>query len=622
MARRKNTAETFEILHQLSVERRTRERLKKDAAKAAASAAGQPQPPGSPEGVSPGKAAPEAAPTFTPQVQRSPLLGPEASEAPRRISGPAAGPRTVKETLSRKQRAGARAAAPALVRFAPEEPEVAAPLFQHEPQPTILERFPSLQDRSGALLRGQEARAAAAFAGSRATQVSATTATSLFQEETTKTRAAAGPPPATASSHEVPELSDGPPLGEADRVVKEWAEAGRGSVDPVLLGAPAQDLWEPVTRRIPEGHPSGLPLGGASRQLDSAQGPAALLPQDLPPRDPDAADPRVRSADQGPLLLSPVEEDPRALTADPVVPSRRAWARGALGLVQRGGSWLVGDGSNRWLERRVELKISTLLVLGMGGIVVVTLILTSLRLPGLEDPLFRANREGGSTPLSSGVTSSGVTPSPGSGSRSAPGSALAPTPPSPERLLTEGAPGPAAGGALAGNVAPPQAASPRKVLPLWGPGSQVEDAGGGISRAPDPAPEVRNVMDAVPRPPAAQADPGGQPETREAPAVTAGENNQDGLHYKIQVRALESMEGAQRIFDYLALLGFETTSMKEDRRRSRPDGEKVYTVFVGRYADRGDADRECERLKRESRARPYKGKPDFFANCLVVTFSS
>jgi len=49
-----------------------------------------------------------------------------------------------------------------------------------------------------------------------------------------------------------------------------------------------------------------------------------------------------------------------------------------------------------------------------------------------------------------------------------------------------------------------------------------------------------------------------------------------------------------------------------------PAGQPLYTVYVGRFSDKKKADQELDRLKKETRMKPYKDKPDFFGRSLVL----
>src|SRR5439155_212337 len=82
--------------------------------------------------------------------------------------------------------------------------------------------------------------------------------------------------------------------------------------------------------------------------------------------------------------------------------------------------------------------------------------------------------------------------------------------------------------------------------------------------------------------------------------------------YLIQVRAKESMEGAQRILEYLsANFGLGPAYIERDLRGDHnAEGKVLYTAFVGPYFRRVEADKECERLKKETRRTPYRNSED------------
>ena len=81
------------------------------------------------------------------------------------------------------------------------------------------------------------------------------------------------------------------------------------------------------------------------------------------------------------------------------------------------------------------------------------------------------------------------------------------------------------------------------------------------------------------------------------------------------------MEGAQSILEYLSVnFGLGPAYIERDLRGDRSsEGKQLYTAFVGPYFGRAEADRECERLKRETRRTPYKNKVEFFQDSLVIT---
>ena len=80
-----------------------------------------------------------------------------------------------------------------------------------------------------------------------------------------------------------------------------------------------------------------------------------------------------------------------------------------------------------------------------------------------------------------------------------------------------------------------------------------------------------------------------------------------------------------QILDYLGVFGFDQHRTEPDPRGAKnSDGKPFYTVFVGAYDDRAEADRECSRLKRATRDRPFRNRPDFadfFDDAFVITRS-
>ncbi|MBI4601123.1 MAG: SPOR domain-containing protein [Planctomycetes bacterium] len=195
--------------------------------------------------------------------------------------------------------------------------------------------------------------------------------------------------------------------------------------------------------------------------------------------------------------------------------------------------------------------------------------------------------------------------------------------------------GPAPRGRRAANVFPPrspqgdgvfpprspqrdEAAPGARRLPLWSPQFPrilPLTAGGGQGLAG--LPEIRNVQGpaAPPGTPAGASSPaGGEPAEAAAPAAPPSP-----YHYRIQVRAKESWTGAQRILEYLETFGFQDGYLETDARGDTgSDGKPLYTVFVGHFFDERDAQEECDRLKRETRQRPYKSRGRFFEDSLVL----
>lgn len=381
-----------------------------------------------------------------------------------------------------------------------------------------------------------------------------------------------------------------------------WADPRRAAVDPVLLGEEAaSESWGSVRRgRLLEvSAPTLVESTCIAPQPERSSGDEML------PFDAAAAEPGAPSGggstrqefatganeDAGPLPMATVISQlppEAALPALPATASRNSiWAS-----LRHAGAWVLGSGSSRLLDRRIEVRVSSLLVLGMSGIVVTTLVLTYLRLPGPDDPLFR--------------------------SRSTPAFATRPS----SSPATTSVPRESASHE-ASSVSP----GPIRHFPRWGPGMSYQDPGASPTAATPagPFPEIRDVVvTALPpvEPPAPAPRDLSGPATPPAPVAQVAADGELTAGYRIQVRAKESEAGAHGILDYLSLFGFEKPLLEEDPRGDRsPQGDKLYTVFVGRYADRTMAQRECDRLKRETRARPYKNRPEFFQDCLVITRS-
>ena len=247
-------------------------------------------------------------------------------------------------------------------------------------------------------------------------------------------------------------------------------------------------------------------------------------------------------------------------------------------VVGRALSWMSGIRAVTALERRIELKISTMVALALSGAIILVLVLTYLRLPPKEDAL-----------LASFLPDSG-------------------------RIVEK----PRSGATAAGNEEGERRSDLRS-LPLWSPSSAPP--GEPILPAPSTAkPDLRNV-ESLPG-----ADASTEPPSVDSPAAgggTGGEPSAERFVYLIQVRGKENMEGARRILDYLANFGFDRQKTEPDPRGVKnSEGKPFYTVFVGPYEDRAEADRECSRLKRLTRDRPFRNRPDFsdfFEDALVIT---
>jgi hypothetical protein len=260
----------------------------------------------------------------------------------------------------------------------------------------------------------------------------------------------------------------------------------------------------------------------------------------------------------------------------------------------RAGEAIFGAAWPAILDRVVHLRVSTLLALLMAGVITIVLFLTYLKLPPQENALVSNFLE--SSPRPAGGEAEG---GPAAGPRLVDPAAL------------PAAPGPS-GGARQVLVRP---------VPLWSPGAGgVEGEAGSPQRATEP--EIRNVEPAVP--PAggegtapgetATANGAAAPEGGDAPAAAPRSPHL----YLIQVKAKESGEEAERILEYLGLLGFGDPRVEHKGDR-HADGTKLYTVFVGSFEEEKQARRECERLRRETRRRPYRDREDFFADALVIT---
>jgi hypothetical protein len=325
---------------------------------------------------------------------------------------------------------------------------------------------------------------------------------------------------------------------------------------------------------------------------------------------------------------SPEEEAAAGVSAGPGSSRRRP----ILELLDHGKKrailWLLGEEGARLFARRLQVRVSTLLIFAMAVVIFLTLVLSYWKTPEPGDPYFerRWAREG----AGEGAREMDNPPSQSAGPPSSPLAASLASSPAPR--VDKGS------RELVGLARP---------LPLWSPssatdlGAQPEKRDG--SRGADLAgrgaslrvsqdgrrdPEIRNV-EVLPSAaiPGAQLDPGAQaggavePPGRESAQKGGTAEPASPYIYLIQVRAKESMEGAQRILEYLAVsFGLGPAYIERDLRGDHnAEGKLLYTAFVGPYFSRAEADRECERLKRETRRTPYKNKGDFFQDCLVIT---
>jgi cell division septation protein DedD len=237
--------------------------------------------------------------------------------------------------------------------------------------------------------------------------------------------------------------------------------------------------------------------------------------------------------------------------------------------------WLLGGRWTAKLERRIEVKFSTVLGFAMAAVTTVFVILIYLQTPSKVDPRFASldSSDGGAWRAHEAST--------GTQEREE----------------------------LPGARAEP---SEGRLLPIWSPSSSPTAAQGALEGRPS---EVRSVEKAP-----AQLEPTPAPT---GVAVSQRASDAAALSpyvYLIQVRAKESAEGAQRIIEYLREFGFQENLVQTDPRGDRnAEGQLLHTVFVGKYFDRDEAERESDRLKRETRLRPYKGKEGFFQDALVIT---
>lgn len=230
--------------------------------------------------------------------------------------------------------------------------------------------------------------------------------------------------------------------------------------------------------------------------------------------------------------------------------------------------WVLGPTISAFLDRTIELRISTLVSLVFALTTVLFVLLLYSGMPARREPLFPE------IPYPVGVPAE---PEPvGAADPREPAGAG-------ERLVATDAgtePTPVKEPAATGKVPPVRWSPDLEVSPEVPTPSRSAERSGGSGQAQSP--------EAVPR-----------------------------RTYAIQVRARESWEGAGRLLDYFRQLGYSDVETEPEGKDAA--GEALFTVFVGRYGDHEEARRACERLKEETRRRPYRYGRDCFQQSFVVT---
>lgn len=284
------------------------------------------------------------------------------------------------------------------------------------------------------------------------------------------------------------------------------------------------------------------------------------------------------------------------------------------------GEWLLGPTASMSLDRRIELRLSTIIAAGMVVVIVALLVAMAFSTRPKGPP--------GSGGLGSGLPSAAA---PGSG---APGSG-APGSGAMESSWEADAPG--AGGAIdasdgagagalasggglwSGSVGPgdvPEAPAPVPGASRQGaPSSSLR--GGALSmplvrfasgnageyRAADPGasgardPEIRHIEVRQPT----EASSGRAPTV---PAADPRPDPPDRTYYVIQLRAPESSEIVDRMELHLKGLDF-TNTVREPAGRNEL-GQSLFTLVLGPYLERREADRDCDRLKDAVRRAPFR----------------
>lgn len=555
MMRRKNTAEAFEVL------RRIHEETQAKASKGGSRAA-------------PAQPAPSVPPARPPLAQPGAEPGGPKAE----VAGPAEEVGRAKAELARRDSvSGSAPPAP--------RPRIArAPLLRAPPGPLLpsVRRAMPAQERPEAsgfrsvldrwFLGSRSALGAAEASADRPSEDLARTA--LERRELLRALAREG----ERGPDDGPD--DDPAAPEETSVRAPWrpwrASSLRG-VDPVLVEerrsawrkAPAPVLAESVSAYSAGG---GAPLGSARAETpeDAAGTPAAVVERASAPEGPEAAgEPgrargssardggptgaRTRERASGPELSSRASEDVP-------VRARDSWA-----------GWLFGPTLSRFLDRTVEVRVSTLVGATLASITAVFVFLIYSGAPGRrEDATY------GDFPLPAEA--------PASETEEAGVPAARPPP-----VRWSGAGSEDAGAARdAGDPAPDPSRATVEILPRERPPAEVSGgASAGSAAGLALAAEEREVPPATPRP-----------------------------YYAIQVRARESWEGAGRLAEYFRGLGYADLDTEPEGRDAA--GDALFTVFVGRYSESEEARRACERLKEETRRKPYRYGRDSFQGAFVV----
>jgi hypothetical protein len=155
-----------------------------------------------------------------------------------------------------------------------------------------------------------------------------------------------------------------------------------------------------------------------------------------------------------------------------------------------------------------------------------------------------------------------------------------------------------------GGASPERGRSGALSLPLvrFGSGDIGEYQGGPLSTgARDP--EIRNIEVLAPRVP-----PAPPPSAPAEPAMP------DRTYYVIQLRAPELPDVVAKMEIHLKEQGF-TNTIREPAGRNEL-GQSLFTLVLGPYLERSEADRECTRLKDNARRVPFKR--GFFLDSYVL----
>jgi hypothetical protein len=247
--------------------------------------------------------------------------------------------------------------------------------------------------------------------------------------------------------------------------------------------------------------------------------------------------------------------------------------------------WLLGYTIAEFLNRRVEVRVSTIVGTAMAVVTMVLVVLMYAGVPARRDGVLGGPR------LPAGPASSSAGDPGAAGAFDAPGAGVGGT-----------------------------GVQPAEELPAVGLPPRVRFAGPGRgdleSRLPPPEergsqdPDLRNVREAG----EAQAGDAG-PGAGEEPVIGAAAP--PSVFYLVQVRAREDGEGVDALREYFRGLGFTDFRVESSGVSGRGRGR--YVVYLGPYYDEDEADEVREEVKSATRKHPFRYGREAFQDSLVVT---